>query len=61
MGPEVDGRANIYAVGCVAYWRLTGQFVFTAETRIGAHPEARPDSAPTSFHANRAAYPQGSR
>jgi serine/threonine-protein kinase len=32
MGPEVDGRADIYAVGCVAYWLLTGQFVFTAET-----------------------------
>ena len=27
----------------------------------GAHPEACPDSTPTSFHANRAAHPQGSR
>ncbi len=35
MGPEVDGRADIYAVGCVAYWLLTGQFVFTAETPMG--------------------------
>jgi hypothetical protein len=32
MGPDLDGRADIYATGCVAYWLLTGQFVFTAET-----------------------------
>jgi hypothetical protein len=35
MGTEVDGRADIYAAGCVAYWLLTGQFVFTAETTVG--------------------------
>jgi eukaryotic-like serine/threonine-protein kinase len=32
MGTDLDGRADIYATGCVAYWLLTGQFVFTAET-----------------------------
>jgi eukaryotic-like serine/threonine-protein kinase len=32
MGGEVDGRADIYATGCVAYWLLTGQLVFTGET-----------------------------
>jgi eukaryotic-like serine/threonine-protein kinase len=32
MGGEVDGRADIYATGCLAYWFLTGKLVFTAET-----------------------------
>ena len=41
MAPEqalgrsnVDGRADIYATGCVAYWLLTGELVFTAETAM---------------------------
>jgi serine/threonine protein kinase len=32
---DVDSRVDIYATGCVAYWLLTGQFVFTAETTMG--------------------------
>jgi serine/threonine-protein kinase len=35
MGGDVDGRADIYATGCVAYWLLTGQLVFAAETPMG--------------------------
>jgi eukaryotic-like serine/threonine-protein kinase len=35
LGDPVDGRADIYATGCVAYWLLTGQYVFTAETPMG--------------------------
>ena len=31
-GDQLDGRADIYAVGCVAYWLLTGHLVFTADT-----------------------------
>jgi serine/threonine-protein kinase len=35
MGTDVDWRADIYATGCVAYWLLTGQLVFTAENALG--------------------------
>jgi serine/threonine-protein kinase len=31
---DVDGRADIYATGCVAYWLLTGELVFTAESAV---------------------------
>jgi tRNA A-37 threonylcarbamoyl transferase component Bud32 len=31
---KLDGRADIYATGCVAYWLLTGQLVFKAETPL---------------------------
>jgi serine/threonine-protein kinase len=31
---DVDSRADIYSTGCVAYWLLTGEFVFTAETTM---------------------------
>ena len=45
MGTALDGRADIYATGCVAYWLLTGQFVFTADTQMGLllqHAQAPP-------------------
>jgi len=52
MAPEmilgedgVDGRADLYALGCVAYWLLTAQHVFS-NTTVGAllvaHAERRP-------------------
>ncbi len=32
---DVDGRADIYATGCVGYWLLTGKRVFEASTPLG--------------------------
>jgi eukaryotic-like serine/threonine-protein kinase len=59
MGTEVDGRADIYSTGCVAYWLLTGQFVFTAETPMAlllqhAQTPPTPPSARTELLIPRA-------
>ncbi len=46
----LDGRADIYATGCVAYWLLTGKLVFTADTAMGLllhHAQTLP-AAPSS-------------
>jgi serine/threonine-protein kinase len=41
MAPEqvlgdkpVDGRSDVYAVGCLAYWLVTGQLVFAGRTAM---------------------------
>ena len=46
----IDGRADIYAAGCVAYWLLTGELVFTAETAFGLlmHHAQTPPTPPSS-------------
>jgi serine/threonine-protein kinase len=53
-GSGVDSRADIYAVGCVAYFLLTGQLVFTADTPVGvvvhhAHTPPTPPSDRTEM------------
>jgi plasmid stabilization system protein ParE len=42
---EIDSRADIYSVGCVAYWLLSGDLVFRADTAVGVmmhHAHTRP-------------------
>jgi len=53
-GSALDGRADIYATGCVAYWLLTGELVFTADTPLAllihhAHTPPTPPSARTEL------------
>jgi serine/threonine-protein kinase len=57
MAPEqamgqagVDGRADIYAAGCVAFWLLTGQPPFDAETPMGVllHHAQTPPARPST-------------
>jgi serine/threonine-protein kinase len=53
-GIELDGRADIYSAGCVAYWLLTGELVFTADTTMKlllahAHTMPEPPSARTEL------------
>ena len=53
-GADVDARADIYSTGCVAYWLLTGQQVFTSDSPMGlllahANTSPRPPSARTEL------------
>jgi len=50
LGEEVDARTDIYQLGCVAFWLLTGTYVFSAGSAMGTmmqHVQAVPD-APSS-------------
>ena len=47
-GDAVDGRADIYGLGCVAYWLLTGRLVFDGETAyqvVAQHLNTAPEPA----------------
>ena len=53
MAPEqvvgnrpVDGRSDLYAVGCLGYWLVTGQLVFAGRTVMETmvqHLQAKPE------------------
>jgi serine/threonine-protein kinase len=50
-GDPVDGRSDLYSLGCVAYWMLTGREVFEAHgvmQMIARHLQATP-VAPSRF------------
>ena len=54
LGAPVDGRTDIYAAGCVAFWLLTGELVFTAGNPMGLLVEhARTPPAPPSSRTDR--------
>lgn len=45
LGRPVDARSDLYAVGCLAYWLLTGQLVFTGRNAMETmmqHAQAAP-------------------
>jgi serine/threonine-protein kinase len=59
LGETVDGRADIYALGCVAYFLITGQIVFEAEKTfqiIAKHLQTPP--VPPSERTDRPVSPE---
>jgi len=58
-GQHVDGRADLYALGCVVYWLLTGRMVFEGSSVLGTisqHMFSEPE--PPSRRASQAVPPE---
>jgi serine/threonine-protein kinase len=49
-GVPLNSKADMYATGCVAYWLLTGQLVFSADTPLGLlmHHARTPPTPPSA-------------
>ncbi|MFT7619088.1 MAG: hypothetical protein ACI97A_002737 [Planctomycetota bacterium] len=43
LGRDVDGRSDVYAMACVAYWLLTGKFIYSGTAMEMATGHARVD------------------
>jgi len=57
-GFELDGRADLYSLGCVAYWLLTGRLVFDATSPVDVmirhvNHEPEPPSTRTELDVDR--------
>ena len=55
LGEPIDGRLDLYSLGCVGYFLLTGALVFEADSAlpmIGQHLQAEP--IPPSIRSGRA-------
>lgn len=48
LGSDADERSDLYSLGCVAYWMLTGQTVFTGEPMAMMIHHARTAPKPPS-------------
>jgi serine/threonine-protein kinase len=66
MAPEmitgdaaVDHRADIYALGCVAYWLLTGQMVFEGNTPLAVLIQHVKEDAPALSSRTELRVPRG--